>query len=310
MEIENKFDLSLYGVPEGIRRTLEFLPQKIKAVVQEIRLRAGLPLTLTIKGKTYFVRRDGSISEFITGDMVITSQKELQSSFLLLCKNSVYAHAAELRNGYITMPSGNRAGVCGRFDEKGYLSDVTSINIRIARQIKGAADALLKAYDGSMLIAGPPASGKTTILRDLIRALSSGEGGKYYRVAAIDSRGELSGGTEEDMKNNLGSTTDVILIENKALGTEIALRTLSPQIIAFDEIGTAAELRGISDCFNAGVDIITTAHINRCEDLFHRSVTRDLLNMGIIRCVAVLSGDISAPIRILKEEEILRLADF
>ncbi len=297
-----QFDTALYGVPVRLRRTLEFLPQEIKGLVEEIRIRAGLPVCLTVKGQTLFVCKSGGVSDYITGDILKSTAEEAHESFLLLCKNSVYAHTAELKCGYIIMPCGNRAGVCGSFSSDGKLSHVTSVNIRIAREVYGCADIPASNFCGGMLIAGPPCSGKTTVLRDLIRQLSSGVRGNYYRIAVVDSRGELSGGGGV---NDLGENTDVLMIENKALGTEIALRTLSPDIIAFDEIGTACELKSISDCFNAGVDIITTAHISDKDDLMRRSVTRQLIEGGMISNVVLLTKNIGAAPQIIEAEDIL-----
>lgn len=302
MLTQQRFDAALYGVPERLRRTLEFLPEDIKSSVEEIRIRAGLPISLTVKGQTLFVCRGGNVADYITGDILKSTKEEAQESFLLLCKNSVYAHTTELKGGYIMMPGGNRAGVCGTFSKDGRLTQVTSVNIRIAREVYGSADIPAQNFCGGMLIAGPPCSGKTTVLRDLIRQLSSGARGIYYRIAVIDSRGELSGGGGA---NNMGENTDVLMIDNKALGTEIALRTLSPDIIAFDEIGTAAELKSISDCFNAGVDIITTAHSSSIEDLKRRSVTGQLLSSGMISTVVLLSKNIGAAPQIIDVEEML-----
>lgn len=294
-----QFDTALYGLPPRIRRVLEFLPDNIKTKVEEIRLRAGRAVALTVTGKSLFVTRSGGVCDYISGDLLNADADDLKECFLLLCRRSVYAHEAELKNGYVQMSHGHRAGVCGTFTQRGELHDITSVNIRIARQVFGCADTLYKGYRGDgMLIAGPPCSGKTTLLRDFIRQLSnSGE-----RIAVVDSRGELSGSRQ----NDLGTNTDVLFIENKAAGVEIALRTLFPNIIAFDELGTAAELSGISESFYAGVDVITTAHAGSARDLLSRSVTERLIKSGAVKQVALLSGEIGVSPQIFGTEEILR----
>lgn len=294
-----QFDSALYGLPPRIRRVLEFLPDNIKAKTEEIRLRAGRAVALTVTGKSVFVTRSGGCCDYISGDLLTADADDLQECFLLLCRHSVYAHEAELKSGYIQMSHGHRAGVCGVFSQRGELRDISSVNIRIARQVFGCADTLYRGYQGSgMLIAGPPCSGKTTLLRDLIRQLSnSGE-----RIAAVDSRGELSGSGQ----NDLGANTDVLFIANKAAGVEIALRTLFPNIIAFDELGTAAELSGISESFYAGVQVITTAHAGSARDLLSRSVTEKLIKSGAVKQVALLSGEIGKPPQIFGTEELLR----
>ncbi len=303
MSDNKNFNTALNGVCTNIRRTLEFLPDRVKRHTQEIRLRTGLPVCLTIGGKTYFVRRDGTVCDYINADIIKADKKDLSDSFMLLCNDSVYAHTPELKNGYIMMGSGHRAGVCGTFDGQGNFKNVSSINIRIAHEVFGCADTLFKGYNGNgLLIAGPPGSGKTTVLRDLIRQLSTKQ---YLRVAVIDGRGELSGSFCGESLNDLGVNTDIIMTENKALGIEIAIRTLFPNVVAFDEIGTGQELLSVSDGFNAGVTVITTAHIGNITDLMTRSVTKGLLRSGAVSQVALLSGEIGKEPQIISAKEIL-----
>ncbi len=301
---EKGFNNVIFYISNRIRRILQFLPDDIKSQVQEIRLRANLPVCLTIGGKTLFVGDDSAVS-YTPSRAVLATYDELQESLMLLCKSSVYAHERELREGYISLPNGCRAGVSGAWGSEGQFCKVSSINIRIAREVMGCADALVSSYRRGMLIAGPPGSGKTTLLRDLVRQLSSGATGTYKRVAVIDSRGELSGGFEGAAQNDLGLSTDVLHTENKAAGTQIALRTMFPDIIAFDEVGTKQELQSIADSFNAGVDIITTAHCTSVRELLHRSVTKELINSGAVSDVAVLGSDIGKSPQILDVRKIL-----
>ncbi len=287
--VKNSFDGVLYAVGERLRKKLAFLPEEIKSKTEEVRLRAGLPVALTVAGKVIFVLSDGHTADYITRNLLTATQNDLDESFRLLCHDSVYAHTDQIGRGFIIMEGGHRAGICGTVTQSGSMRDITSINIRIARQVMGCADMAASVFDGGgMLIAGPPGSGKTTLLRDLVRQLSDGIKGKYYRIAVIDSRGELSGCNGIDAAS-LGSNTDVLLTQDKAAGSEMALRTMFPDIIAFDEIGTASELKSVSESFNAGVSVITTAHIGCKEDLFCRSVTEKLLNLGVISKVVILS---------------------
>lgn len=295
----------LYGVAPRIRTVLKKLPVTVKSNAEEIRLRAGLPVALTVCGETVFIRTSGETSFIITRDLLKADKSDLQESFKLLCKSSVYAHEKELKNGFIMMDNGHRAGVCGTLSEGGVMHDITSLNIRIAREIFGAANDIAKGFDGGgLLIAGPPGSGKTTVLRDLVRQLSGGLCGRNYRVAVIDSRGEISGGIGGKAGNDLGPDSDVLLTADKAAGIEMAVRTMFPDIVAFDEIGTKEELKRVSESFCAGVTVITTAHIGTAEDLMRRSVTAELIKSGAVSKVALLPALHTGTIRLITVKEL------
>lgn len=303
MEATERFDSALYGVCGRLRRVLSFLPAEVRQYTEEIRLRAGLPVALTVRGRPLFVLESGEVTGGPARGMLTADADDLIESFRLLCRDSVYAHAAEIRDGYLQMTGGHRAGICGTVTPDGMMRDITSINIRVAREVPGCADRLAAAFDGGgMLIAGPPGSGKTTVLRDLVRQLSDGVSGRCRRVVVIDSRGEISGGAADG--NDLGRNTDVLFTRDRAAGMEMAVRTMFPDVVAFDEIGTAAELKSVSDSFNAGVSVIATAHAGERDDLLRRSVTRGLLASGAVSQVVLL------PPRAFGEAQFFRASSF
>ncbi len=307
--MDNEYDNAILSVSDRIQRILFFVSDEIKEKTEEIRLRAGLPVCLTVKGNVMFVHTDSTVSPLKKTDLLIASHKDLRETLALICNNSVYLHESEIKQGYISLSRGNRAGVCGVFNADGMLNSVSSINIRIARQIFGCAKPLVHYAQGGLLIAGPAGSGKTTILRDLIRLLSNGEDGYCKRVCVIDSRGEISGGFGEKVFNDLGDNTDVLYMQDKALGTQIALRTMFPHIIAFDEIGTDQELCSVRDCFNAGVSIITTAHSKDENDLMRRAVTKNIIKNYAVQNIALLSGVIDETPKIFSVKEICKNVD-
>lgn len=300
MKMQTEFDNAILSVVDKIRRPLTFIPQEIKEKCEEIRLRSEKPVCLTVGGDALFVCESGAVCNTVPKNPLIATKEDVNLSLSLLCNRSVYLHENEMKQGFISLPNGCRAGVCGNFNAEGMLVSVFSINIRIARQVLGCGKSLLPYAQGGLLIAGPPGCGKTTLLRDLVRLLSSGAGQKYYRVSVIDSRGEISGGGTL----NLGINTDVLYTLDRARGIDIALRTMYPDFIAFDEIGTLSELYAVQSCFNAGVNIITTAHCRDKNELLHRNVTQEIIGCGAISKIALISNTFDCEPMIISIQEL------
>lgn len=291
----NRFEKVLDYLPEKIKNPLMQLNSELKISVQEIRLRAGRPLTITMSGSQFFVCKSGTFM-LPRMDSVFVTPNDLNDCFLKLCKHSVYSHNHELCEGYISLDNGHRAGICGKAVLKDgkieTVRDISSINIRIAKEVPNCASEILKGCNGGgILICGGPGTGKTTLLRDICRQLASGNGGNCKKVAVIDSRGEIAAVSGGVPYTDMGSTADIITGVPKAKGIEMALRTLFPDVIAFDELGDIDEVSAVAQSFNSGVTIITTAHIGSTEDILKRPTVLKLLKTGAIEWVVLCSKD-------------------
>lgn len=201
----------------------------------------------------------------------IFTHEDINECFLELCRNSVHSYAREISEGYITLPGGNRVGFCGtavlRDGAISTLKDISSLNIRFAREVRGCAEELCRRAfpDGlcSLIICGKPLSGKTTMLRDMARIL-----GGTHCVALIDSRGELAGVSGGVPALDVGENTDVLNGYPKAEGIMCALRSLSPEMIVCDEIGSDAE--EVRQCMGCGVKLAVTVHAASIDELRSR----------------------------------------
>lgn len=271
-------------LPQRIKPLIEAMRPEIRQSVQEIRLRAARPITL---------RLDGQVREQILEGSPVINRQEVEEAFQSVCRFSVHSFARELSQGFITLPGGHRVGLCGTAVTKdGTLETikyVSCMNFRIARERKGAADSIISLIKregaGSLLLAGPPASGKTTVLRDLCRQLSVGEG---CTVSVVDERGELGAVWQGVPGRDLGLFTDILDGYGKAEGIELALRTLAPQYIAVDEIGGEDDCKALEQAMCAGVKLLATAHAGSLSELSARPGIRSLLMQGAFQWAVLL----------------------
>ncbi len=282
-----------------LRAALDMLGDELKRTICEIRLRAGRPAVLVLEdGSTLFFYPNGRVSRIYGGGVCVLSCAELADCFNRLCGYSVHSNSSSIANGFISLEGGHRAGICGTAvcSDSGKITavrDISSINIRIAGEFIGTADRLYESlFAGgtqSVIIGGPPLSGKTTILRDLARQLSGASRGVYRRVAVVDERGEIAASYRGQPQMDIGFC-DVLSGYPKAEGIMIALRTLSPQVIICDEIGGMREVEAVCEGMNSGVDFVLSAHMGHRRELFMRTPLRHLVQSGAFSNLVMLRG--------------------
>ncbi len=285
--MQQQFTDAVSVLSESLIRRLERIPQTIQMQATEVRLRTGLPLMIMTTDQTVFLLKNGGIGYENRADCYRVTQDDLQKSFRKICGYSVHSYQNEIKNGFLTI-DGNRIGFCGTAAvEEGAvtaLRRIYSINLRIARQVNGVADRLAERFrqgdPHGMLIVGAPSTGKTTLLKDLVRQLANGSVGRYYRVSVIDERGEIGGDRESANCPDLGCSVDVFSGYPKGKGMEIALRTMSPDILVCDEIGNQEDLRAMEAAVHSGVAVLATIHAADRSDLIAKPCFSKLLQTG------------------------------
>ena len=256
---------------------------RFEHVAQEIRLRSGRPVAVVCPGKTVYLTQSGGLTDLPNGDLLIARREDIEATFQRICDYSVYARKREIINGFVTLRGGHRAGICGTAvaDSSDIVNvrDITSINLRIAREHIGCANGIfqkIKYDNGGVLLCGAPCTGKTTLLRDLARLLSTAEG---TCVSLIDERGELAAVTSGVPQNDVGMC-DVFDGYPKAQALEQALRSMSPDVIICDEIGSEQDVHAVHQCVNSGVRLIATAHARSKAELYSRPKLKRILSTG------------------------------
>lgn len=275
---------------EEINNALLSADKNILSGVSEIRIRKDNYLILTVKNTAYFLEQSGRITDKPNSNCIICSGDYVDKLFFKFCDYSLYSKEDNIRQGFITLSCGARVGIAGSAVLKnGSIStvkDVSSLIIRIPREIKNCSKAVLNSlYKDklpSIIVAGAPGSGKTTLLRDLAYNLSNGFNAKYRRVVILDEREELS------CFNEVPVNCDILTRFPKLQGIEIATRTLSPDIIVCDEVSDYNEVSAISYAFSSGVSFILSIHIGRKEDIYNKKLMRALLGTGEFSYIVML----------------------
>lgn len=261
------------------RQLLEILEEmKIETKrLQELRIRAERPVIALQNGKETVSRR-------------IVSQKQVHEILAYLGNYSLYAYEEEIRQGFLTLPGGHRVGLAGKaVMEEGRirtLTDVSSLNIRFAHEVKGCADQIFPwLWDGDRLcmtlIVSAPGGGKTTLLRDCIRKISNGNSIHAGRtVGVVDERSEIAGSYRGSPGCDIGMRTDVLDACPKARGMMLLIRSMAPQVLAVDEIGGRDDLEAMQYAMNCGCTVLATVHGTSLEELGRKPALGEMLKQG------------------------------
>ena len=255
--------------PENMRILLTEIAGQAEGL-QEIRLGVNKPLRILLNGGEYFVKENGDLSRQQTGAKIM-QRTELERLLQHLCHYSLYAFEDEIRQGYLTIPGGHRVGMAGQIimdagSQIRNMKHIMYLNIRIAHEVIGVADQLLpllyeKGCLQNTLILSPPGCGKTTMLRDLIRQISNGNKyGMGIQVGVVDERSEIAGSFQGIPQNDVGIRTDILDACPKQLGIMMLLRSMTPALIAVDEIGSRQDMEMIALARRCGTRILATMH--------------------------------------------------
>ncbi|MGH4138017.1 stage III sporulation protein AA [Clostridium sp.] len=274
-------------LPKNIRTKLEQVDNIYE--LEELRIKVNKPLFIHI----------GSKEEI--WDYIATTE-DIKYIMQRISNYSIYAFEDEIRQGYITIKGGHRVGLCGicviENNSIKTIKDISSINIRACKEIIGCADKVMPYImcNNSVhntIIISPPKCGKTTLLRDITRQLSQGDKNKNFHgknVSIIDERSEIAGSFKGIPQMDVGIRTDVLDNCPKSEGIMMAIRSMSPEVIVCDEIGTQKDMESILMALNSGISLITTIHGFGIEDLYKRLVFKDIVENYVFSRAIVLSN--------------------
>ena len=292
---ENRIYELLEYMPEHLKKILQAAFDAAAPQIEELRYRVNRPFILRTAGGNCAVKADGSLAESVLGAYEVT-ESDIRRIFQAVCDNSVYAYLDEIRQGFITVRGGHRVGFAGRaVTSNGRVEnfrEISSLNIRVAREVPGAADGVMGYIFGetgvvSTLVVAPPLAGKTTMLRDIARQVSD----SGMRVGITDDRGEIAAMYHGVPQNDVGLQTDVLDSAPKAEAVIMLLRSMAPDVIVSDEIATAADAEALAQAFGTGVSVIASAHGGSFEEVMGRDILRPLFGTGGFRQVLLLSRD-------------------
>lgn len=260
-----------------IRKSLEKTDPDFQKI-QEIRLRLGKPVILAGDRREFYLKENGGLTERWEEGLCAESE-DLRQMVEAACGYSGYAYEEEIRRGYLTIPGGHRIGLAGKavLNSEGVqtLKQISALNLRIAHPVKGCAEQWKHFFYWAgkpchILLISSPGGGKTTLLRDMVRIFSNGSHQELpVNVGVVDERSEISGNYRGDFGYDLGLRTDVLDGCPKRIGMEMLLRSMSPGVLAVDEIGVD-DVRSIENALRCGCKVLATLHGENLQDFLEK----------------------------------------
>jgi stage III sporulation protein AA len=287
--------------PSELRQVLLKIPRDSRLKLIEIRMRINQPLELNFEATGSFISPRGDLTDKYEEALIINNE-QLRKTLNAFTTGSFYALEDQINQGYLALPGGHRVGITGQVFYDGesirLVRNISSINFRIARSIRGIARPVLPFLwkEGRFLktiIIGAPATGKTTLLREIIREISSGApslGIPGIHVGLVDERSEIAGSYQGIPQLDIGPRTDVLDGCSKRDGVYLLLRAMNPHLIATDEVGREEDFRVIEDIINAGVSLLATAHAQDLTEATLRPGLKKTLQDGMIERVVLVSN--------------------
>lgn len=276
----------LHIFPDFMRTRWEKVAERAERL-QEIRLRVNQPVTVLMDNKEWFLETEGGLTSDVS-HAAYSNEKELEAVLTHVCRYSIYAFADEIRQGFMTIPGGHRVGISGQVilennEQIRNIKYIRYLNIRIAHEVIGVSDkALPYLYNRgevlNTLIISPPGCGKTTMLRDLVRSFSVGNAyGKGRNVGLVDERSEIAGSFLGVPQNDIGLRTDVMDSCPKREGMMMLIRSMAPDILAVDELGSKKDIEAMHQAIQCGCKMLATIHGFSIEEIGRKEYMKSVM---------------------------------